>query len=859
MPSPALFVFTVVILFLAAILVNGYALNLLRLPADPLLIFVLLAIELAALGAVAARRRVRIAHAPLELAGFLLVVVGTFLYFFVPTWPTLFAPSYSGDPALHLRFINAVYSTGHLITDHPGGPPRIAATLAHWLDWDYVRVMHPVAAVWLALTAGAVYGIACNLLRSHFSRLSRPFATCASLALFAPFALYIAWGYFAGIVMGPNYFYSQAAGQLFIIACAWFVAEYERTGRVLWFLLAALMLISTSVLYQLWMVMPAALLAWILWQDFRKGGETRKRALLIALTALGALILFVFALALVNPRLLPPLEFLRADPSAPLPNLEALGGRFVIVPLLGIFLAILDLSRLSRLSRFRVFRALSRLSRSFVPFRDFSRFALVFLASALLQTFALWIARVGFGGAQYWLSKTLFLWVYPLAVLSVLPLARAVEFAQQKNWRVPIPSVAAFVIVFAALAVAVIQFQPPYFTSLANSDMQAALWAKQNLDTNQVNYLGTKSWLAQMIGVGIWNEKFADDALVDFARLGPRTYEEWRTDSMWGDYLLVTSGQFVPSDPTVQTLYRNGNSAILAKPRAQLPTPSTTLGNFGETLTLTTFHLPITSFYAGETITATAQFIARRVPQVAVVWRVQLRDRDNNAVAEARLAPFDDKFPLQRWTVGKTLTQTLTLPLSPEIRPGLYDLQIGLYHIRDGEPLRFTSAAGESDDVMSLGSIKIIQSLISNHQLSSATPLDARIGDFARLYGYRLIKQSPIRRGDAFRVELYWQAEQRAPTDYTVFVQLLDARGNLIAQRDSAPRGGTYPTSIWDAGEVIADSYTLTVPPDADAGAYQLIVGMYHWQTLQRLPVTDAEYRALGDHVILPVKIQTSP
>jgi hypothetical protein len=161
--------------------------------------------------------------------------------------------------------------------------------------------------------------------------------------------------------------------------------------------------------------------------------------------------------------------------------------------------------------------------------------------------------------------------------------------------------------------------------------------------------------------------------------------------------------------------------------------------------------------------------------------------------------------------------------------------------------------------VLPLGSIKIIQPPISDHQFAAATPLDARLGDFARLRGYRIVKQSPIRRGDAFRVELYWQAEQRTPTDYTVFVQLLDGRGNLSAQRDGAPRGGAYPTSIWDAGELIADSYTLTVPTDADAGAYQLIVGMYDWRTLQRVPVTETDNRPQGDHVVLPVKIQVSP
>jgi hypothetical protein len=105
-------------------------------------------------------------------------------------------------------------------------------------------------------------------------------------------------------------------------------------------------------------------------------------------------------------------------------------------------------------------------------------------------------------------------------------------------------------------------------------------------------------------------------------------------------------------------------------------------------------------------------------------------------------------------------------------------------------------------------------------------------------------------------VTLYWQSKSRAPDDYTVFVHLVDVSGALRAQQDSAPRGGTYPTSIWEPSEIIVDSYTLPIPRDAAGADYRIEVGMYTWPDLQRLTTSDAESRPLGDHVELPISIQ---
>jgi hypothetical protein len=76
--------------------------------------------------------------------------------------------------------------------------------------------------------------------------------------------------------------------------------------------------------------------------------------------------------------------------------------------------------------------------------------------------------------------------------------------------------------------------------------------------------------------------------------------------------------------------------------------------------------------------------------------------------------------------------------------------------------------------------------------------------------------------------------------DYTTFVHIVDGGGNLVAQSDSQPTNGIYPTSIWDEGEIVADRKELTLPADAPLEQLNMVTGVYLLETLQRLPVTDA-------------------
>jgi hypothetical protein len=126
--------------------------------------------------------------------------------------------------------------------------------------------------------------------------------------------------------------------------------------------------------------------------------------------------------------------------------------------------------------------------------------------------------------------------------------------------------------------------------------------------------------------------------------------------------------------------------------------------------------------------------------------------------------------------------------------------------------------------------------------------LDLPLGDLARIVGYSVDETSLDTSAEAAEITLLWQAEA-APSEaaYTVFVQLLNAEGRLIAQSDSQPAQGQRPTTGWRSGEYILDPHHLRYNALAAPGEATLIVGFYDALTGARLPVNAAG----EDHLVL--------
>lgn len=214
---------------------------------------------------------------------------------------------------------------------------------------------------------------------------------------------------------------------------------------------------------------------------------------------------------------------------------------------------------------------------------------------------------------------------------------------------------------------------------------------------------------------------------------------------------------------------------------------------------------------------------------------VQLLDQAGNRVAGSDHLPGGDYYPTRLWKPGERLADTHHFTVPADLPPGPYQLFAGLYLYPSMERL------GDAR----LGFVGV-KTTIESFPRIMPHPLQVRFGDVIQLWGYEFRKE-----GQSILLTLEWQALREMPINYTTFVHLVDSAGNIVSQADSQPRGGSYPTSIWDKGEVVIDAYRLPIELDTPAGEYFLIMGLYQLETMQRLPAFDEHGNPLGDAILL--------
>ncbi len=152
-----------------------------------------------------------------------------------------------------------------------------------------------------------------------------------------------------------------------------------------------------------------------------------------------------------------------------------------------------------------------------------------------------------------------------------------------------------------------------------------------------------------------------------------------------------------------------------------------------------------------------------------------------------------------------------------DLAPGSYPLAI-----------QFVDANGNSiwAESIVLGQIEVEDRQRLFELNSDLDPLKVRMGLITTLQ-----QATATLEGDQVLVMVTWQAVLPDGQNYTTFVHLVDAAGNIVAQVDRPP---VEPTELWLPDQVVSDRFRLPTPGD---GRYTIAIGLYQAGSGDRLPV----------------------
>ncbi len=191
------------------------------------------------------------------------------------------------------------------------------------------------------------------------------------------------------------------------------------------------------------------------------------------------------------------------------------------------------------------------------------------------------------------------------------------------------------------------------------------------------------------------------------------------------------------------------------------------------------------------------------------------------------------------WQAGELIRDEFPLSLDLQTAASGYELSLSVLNVETGVLLSLVD--GNGDTAVSLSRIK-------------TPPPDATVPEtigtqFGTSIKLRHVEiPSQLAANTPLTVTLVWESLAPVSDDYTVFIHLLNRDGSLAEGQDGQPLNGRYPTSYWEAGEIVVDSRQWQ--PNLPPGNYQVQIGLYLLETGERVPVS-GPYSNLGDRVIL--------
>jgi mannosyltransferase len=276
----------------------------------------------------------------------------------------------------------------------------------------------------------------------------------------------------------------------------------------------------------------------------------------------------------------------------------------------------------------------------------------------------------------------------------------------------------------------------------------------------------------------------------------------------------------------------NVRLAIYAVPLSEALVGQRQVGaSVGRSIRLRSYTLPGGPVTSGNILRLTLFWEAVERPAERYKVFVHLAREDGQVAAQRDSEAGGGWRPATSWAAGEVITDNYGVLIPPGTPPGSYHLLVGMYDPTNGERLPVTLAGGETRDHVPLGEVIVERPLAPppvaalNMQHSAGQnfgDLELLGYDLYRL-GYAHAPDTPLHPGDPLHVVLFWRAVRRPGADVQFALRVVDSRGQAWASREGPPVSG-YPTTAWEAGEVVRAQADVLLPGDLPPGQYRLRV-----------------------------------
>jgi hypothetical protein len=272
--------------------------------------------------------------------------------------------------------------------------------------------------------------------------------------------------------------------------------------------------------------------------------------------------------------------------------------------------------------------------------------------------------------------------------------------------------------------------------------------------------------------------------------------------------------------------------------------------DFGGEMTLLGYALRTEAVKPGEAVQLTLYWQSQIAMDRNWSIFVHLVDADGVIVAQRDRYPGQGALATTLLRPGQMFADDYVIPVpATAYSPVDARLEVGLYDLSDSARLTLP----DGHDVLVLAPLPI-----HANAGDVPNPLRKNLGNLIQLAGYEMGPRA-LRSGEALELTLYWRALAPIHENYAVFTHVRGEGETLWAGEDAWPQKGAAPTSGWRVGDLIPDTFHLTLKPDTPPGLYDVEVGLYDSASLERLRLMDDEGLPTDADFIFLSKIRVLP
>ena len=249
--------------------------------------------------------------------------------------------------------------------------------------------------------------------------------------------------------------------------------------------------------------------------------------------------------------------------------------------------------------------------------------------------------------------------------------------------------------------------------------------------------------------------------------------------------------------------------------------------NFGGEMMLLGYDLHPSTVESGKTFHLDLYWKAQRKLAVEYSAYARLKDAQSNLWSpkdSGRPGGYRDYPPTTTWPLDEYAQDSYQILVLPGTPPGEYDLVIGAFSKATLEELDVLDEQGVSVDTsLAVGKLTVVRPRKppSIEELEIQHPVAIGFREELELLGYNMDRPA-VRAGEGVHLTLFWRSLKEMDQPYTVLLLLVDEGGGVAARETFPIASEAYPTTQWQAGEVVRSQHYLLVPAEASAGRHRL-------------------------------------